>query len=199
MSDYFLGKARNAKGSADARTALVYYQQAAIYNNSDEKAPGEMGFYLVEIGQANKDKRLWEAGIGSLKEAVSKNPNNHLSVLALGHSYLYGAKIFDKKFYRLSELNLKKAITLRPHAPLALAMLGVVYYDTGRIIEAEKSLDRAIRINPRDPQAHYYYGLCFEKVGKQGLAKQEYGAALEIDGSHKKAQKAYAELAKQGF
>jgi putative inorganic carbon (HCO3(-)) transporter len=199
VSDYFLGNARNAKGNAEARTALIYYQQAITYNNSDEKAPGEMGLYLAEISQANKDKRLWKAGIDSLKEAVSKNPNNHLTRLALGHGYLYGAKIFDKNYYELSELNLKKAIALRPHAPLALAMLGVVYYDTGRISQAEKSLAKAIDINPKDPQAHYYYGLCFEKIGKQKLAKHQYAATLEIDSSHEKAQKAYLRLTRQGF
>jgi Flp pilus assembly protein TadD len=138
-------------------------------------------------------------GIECLKEAAAKNKNDYESLQYLGQGYLYGAKAFDKSNYIPAERNLGNAIKLRPNAPLALAMLGVVYYDSGRLEKAGDVLAKAIYVNPKDPQAHYYYGLYFEKIGKRDFAKRQFAITIEIDSSHEKARVAYDKLTQQGF
>jgi putative inorganic carbon (HCO3(-)) transporter len=195
--DYLLGKARFAEGNGNIKTAVKLYRRAADYNRGDEKALRELGILLADVGRTANERNTWSMGVDYLEDAASKNYGNHKSVLTLGQGYLYGAKVFDKKYYKLSETNLKKALELRPNAPLALAMLGVVYYDTGRTKQAGESLAKALYINPKDPQAHYYYGQCFEKMGKRDKAKRQYAMTLKIDASHEKARLAYDKLANQ--
>lgn len=194
LSDIYLGKARVAERAGNAVVAESMYKTSIGHNPWDDKARREYGIMLADIGRSIKNRALWLKGIAYLNEAVQLSPDNYKNLTLTGQGYLYGARVFDGKYYKDSERFLKESLKARPFYPESRAMLGVVYLETGYLDEAINHLNKAIEINPGDPQAHYYMGRYYEKLGQKNDAIKEYLTILQADGSNVKARDSYERL-----
>jgi adenylate cyclase len=76
-----------------------------------------------------------------------------------------------------------QAIALDPLNPDLHATLGyVVYLRSGRLAEAERSIRRALQINPGDAFGHYFLGEVLMLQGHHGGALAEFGKETPDDG-----------------
>ncbi len=67
-------------------------------------------------------------------------------------------------------------------------------YDTGKFLDAIKTLELAITINKTYEEAYYWMGRCFEKLDIKEQAIQNYQLALQFDPNYIEAKDALAKL-----
>jgi Flp pilus assembly protein TadD len=80
---------------------------------------------------------------------------------------------------------LKKAVELKPDLRMAHADLGVIYMDQKRYPEAATALQRAIHLDPAQPDAHYRLGRLYRATGDAKAAQREFTTVQKL---HKKAE-----------
>lgn len=78
----------------------------------------------------------------------------------------------------------RRAIELNPRALGALLNLGTVYYNAGRLAEAESCYRLALQANPRSALAHFNMGNLADERGNPGAAIQHYEEAILLDSSY---------------
>jgi len=66
--------------------------------------------------------------------------------------------------------SLEKLTRLAPGVSEVQANLGVAYYSDNRILEASKAFERALKLNPKMPQAEMMLGLCYAELGRNQQA-----------------------------
>src|SRR5256714_14306669 len=66
--------------------------------------------------------------------------------------------------------SLEKLARLAPGVSEVQANLGVAYYSDNRILEASKAFERALKLNPKMPQAETMLGLCYAELGRNQQA-----------------------------
>jgi len=66
--------------------------------------------------------------------------------------------------------SLVKLARLAPGVSEVQANLGVAYYSDNRILEASKAFERALKLNPKMPQAEMMLGLCYAELGRNQQA-----------------------------
>lgn len=82
-----------------------------------------------------------------------------------------------------TESSLRDAVTREPENFEANRQLGKLLVDHGRAAEGVPYLERASRLNPRDPELHHRLGDVEEKLGNPLDAVREYQRAAELDPS----------------
>jgi tetratricopeptide (TPR) repeat protein len=82
-----------------------------------------------------------------------------------------------------TESSLRDAVAREPENFEANRQLGKLLVDNGRAAEGVPYLERASRLNPRDPELHHLLGDVEEKLGNPLDAVREYQRAAELDPS----------------
>jgi Tfp pilus assembly protein PilF len=59
--------------------------------------------------------------------------------------------------------------------------LGLAYLNLGLLDQARKSLQEAVRLDPKDPQAHYALCVYYARAGDTQAANQEFQALKKLD------------------
>lgn len=67
-------------------------------------------------------------------------------------------------------------------------------YDTGKFLDALKTLELAITVNKTYEEAYYWMGKCFEQLDKKEQAIQNYKLALQFDPNYIEAKDALGKL-----
>ena len=67
-------------------------------------------------------------------------------------------------------------------------------YDTGKFLDALKTLELAITVNKTYEEAYYWMGRCFEQLDKKEQAIQNYKLALQFDPNYIEAKDALGKL-----
>ncbi|MFH1714921.1 MAG: tetratricopeptide repeat protein [Elusimicrobiota bacterium] len=62
----------------------------------------------------------------------------------------------------------------------ALFYRGRLLYDSGNYAEAKKDFDRAVELSPQYSKAFFYRALCYEKLGKNDLAIDDYTEIIRV-------------------
>lgn len=70
----------------------------------------------------------------------------------------------------------------------------MVFYDSGKYDEALKVLNRAVTLQNRFDEGHYWRGRCLEKLDKPGEALEEYRMALMYSTDYTEAKEALERL-----
>ena len=74
---------------------------------------------------------------------------------------------------------LERAHTANPSSAPILRSLGIAYYKSGKMPEARRALDQAIRLEPRDGTAALYLGLTAEAQNDLSAARAAYGSYVK--------------------
>jgi tetratricopeptide (TPR) repeat protein len=67
-------------------------------------------------------------------------------------------------------------------------------YDSGKYLDALKTLELAITVNKTYEEAYYWMGKCFEKLNKKEQAIQNYQLAIQFDPNYIEAKDALGKL-----
>ena len=86
--------------------------------------------------------------------------------------------------YAAAELLIKEMLEAKPDGVMALNLKAAVEMKQGNFTEAEKTLDRAISVHPRDPSAYYNLALLsLQKDGNKSAAKRYYETGRVMGGA----------------
>jgi superkiller protein 3 len=65
--------------------------------------------------------------------------------------------------------------------------LGALYLQLGQYEAAYRTLGKAARLDPRNPQAHFLHGVALERAGHPDGAALEYENTLRLNPNHPQA------------
>ena len=86
--------------------------------------------------------------------------------------------------YAAAELLIKEMLEANPNGAMALNLKAAVEMKQGNFKEAERTLDRAISTNPRNPSAYYNLALLsLQKDGNKSAAKRYYETGRAMGGA----------------
>src|ERR1022692_4102439 len=110
-------------------------------------------------------------------ETVRREVGDHPNIL-----YYLGRLDLEQRNFDSAIGNLKKAVAAKPKPPFpdTAYYLGFAYFKHGDLAAAEKWLNEAARLNPRDPLALYQLGFVDRKEGREEEAKKTLAASEEL-------------------
>ena len=115
----------------------------------------------------------------AVRQAIDKYPKNRDMVLN------FFIQLFQAKQYAEAEKVYRHYLTLNTQAPNSHYNLGALALAQGRNEEAILSLQRAVKDDPADTDAHLYLAQALEKVGKTQEAIHAYRRVLALDPHNK--------------
>jgi tetratricopeptide (TPR) repeat protein len=185
----------NTISAAEAYIQADQYDQAigvvkdALRSKPDEV---ELQFELAAVMDRAGDKPAAEKTFLAI---LDKHPDNSGTMNYLGYMWAEQGVHLDQA----AEL-LNKAVGIEPGNGAYLDSLGWAYFRQGKLELAEKYLNDAARILPRDATVHEHLGDVIAKRGDATRALSLYRAALTLDPESKdeaKLRSKIAELEKQ--
>lgn len=186
---------RNTISAAEAYVQADQYDQAiGVVRDALRAKPDDVDLQF-ELGAAlerSGDKASAEATFLAI---LDKHPENAGTMNYLGYMWAEQGVHLD----RAAEM-LNKAVTLEPGNGAYLDSLGWAYFRQGKLDLAEKYLNNAAQILPRDATVHEHLGDVLAKRGDTTRALSLYRVALTLDPESKdeaKLRSKIAELEKQ--
>lgn len=125
-----------------------------------------LGVALFELKQSDAARREFEA----VRRAVGE----HLNV----SYYLGRLDLLDQNFAGAVR-NLSQAV-VKPPFPDTAYYLGVACFKQGDLAAAEKWLQQAAQMNPRDSLARYQLALVYRQLGREDQAKKTFAESAEL-------------------
>jgi tetratricopeptide (TPR) repeat protein len=107
-------------------------------------------------------------------EAVRREVGDHANIL-----YYLGRLDLEDHNFKGAIQNLQKAVA-KPPFPDTAYYLGFAYFKQGDLTAAEKWLNQAAGLNPRDAQIPYQLGLVYRKQGNEEKAKRAFALSSEM-------------------
>jgi len=181
---------RNTISAAEAYVQADQYDQAigvvrdAIRTKPDDV---ELQFELGAALERSGDKASAEATFLAI---LDKHPENAGTMNYLGYMWAEQGVHLD----RAAEI-LNKAVTLEPGNGAYLDSLGWAYFRQGKLDLAEKYLNNAAQILPRDATVHEHLGDVLAKRGDTNRALSLYRVALTLDPESKDEAKLRSKIA----
>jgi tetratricopeptide (TPR) repeat protein len=202
LACYGLGRVRAAQGRwADAVTS---YRKACELYPPFGSAHHALSQAYRRLGKMEESKRhlvLYE--VNKSGEPVRDDPLL-TEVLTLNRSRTY----FVKRAFEFAQAGLlrdavgayERSIELDPRHPLVAvihAKLVGLYADLGQWDKVEAHYREVLRLNPRQAEAHFYYGVAAVRQGDKEKAERSFQQALEIDPRHAWAHNQIGRLLEQ--
>ena len=132
-----------------------------------------------ELGYLYYKKAEYEQANAELRLEVKNNPGYAQSYLYLGDIAMHSNDSVT------AEPLLKKALELQGDLRLAYFDLGCIYSDQRKADEALAALQRAVKLDPTQPDAHYRLARLYSQTGQKLKASQEFAKTKKL---HAKAQ-----------
>jgi len=186
---------RNTISAAEAYIQADQYDQAigvvkdALHSKPDEI---DLQFELGAVLERSGDKAGTEKTFLTI---LDQHPDNAGTMNYLGYMWAEQGVNLDRAADMLT-----KAVTLEPGNGAYLDSLGWAYFRQGKLDLAEKRLNEAAQILPRDATVHEHLGDVLAKRGDTNRALSLYRVALTLDPESKdeaKLRSKIAELEKQ--
>jgi tetratricopeptide (TPR) repeat protein len=137
--------------------------------------------YYVQVGLTQQSVEKLNKAEEYLK---SLDQNNSDVKMALGAIYL------NKQNYDKAIAEFEKSANLAPsELKLKYNSLGLAYIKKKAYAKAEKILEVAIKIDPKDKYAHNNLGFVYAQQGKLNDAKAQFSEAVKIDPTYRNAEK----------
>jgi tetratricopeptide (TPR) repeat protein len=216
-----------AKAEACHAEAQLLWKRASLAlpaaDAALEKSPGDYDA-LVAKGRALRQMGNLQEGEQALRQAIAADGSRYEAELWLGDLLRAAGRGADaiKAFRRAHQLapgepepllelaralapgaeaesSLQKALAIRPDFGAALAALGDVSLELGKLDEAEKALKRAVAISPKEADWRASLARLRLAKGDHDQALKESAVALKIVSNHGPAKLVEADaLAKRG-
>ena len=122
--------------------ALVAIQKAMRLD------PKATDLYLCQQGTAYSQLGRWDQSISSLKPYMARYPGNLWAHVYQADNY---AALGDKDAARAEVAEVQQAVALEPNSLSGYVALAVALTATGRPAEGIAAVEKAIRLNPRQP------------------------------------------------
>jgi tetratricopeptide (TPR) repeat protein len=143
-----------------AATKEAQAKNAAITKVFDE------GVQLSNAGQH-------DAAIAKFQEAVGIIPTCYNCYNNIAYSYT------AKKDYANAEEAYKKSMEVKPDDAAAYVGLAGIYFNTGKAADAKPLVEKAVSIDPSNPDAHYIYGMTLV-AENPAKAKSEFEEFMKL-------------------
>ena len=168
LANFFLGLHWRRVGQSG--TALNFLKKAQSLDPQNPAIAAEMsGAYasLADLAQA-------EVWFTKAVELDARNPD----------FWLLLARFYADNEYHLADLGLpaaRMAAGLSPDSAPAADVLGYTLLLTGDFVNAEKTLEHAVHLDPDFPSTYYHLGLLYYKQGKHTEARAAFEHTLALD------------------
>lgn len=154
--------------------AAARYFQRAIDIRPTKNAYSNLGLMHFYVGD-------YEAAIESQKAAVELQPNDHLARANLGDTLLAAGRAAEaRQAFEEANRMAASALQVNPNDPLIIMDLAWIKTGLGEQDEARRLIDRAMKLVPDDPYAHYYNGLMHNRVGNNSQAFAALQTAVDL-------------------
>jgi tetratricopeptide (TPR) repeat protein len=174
--DYFralasLGRVRAARG--DLSGAIVFYERA-VGIMPDPTFVATLGDLLALSGRGDEAEKQYilVEYIGYVNEVNQVAYNRQLALFYADHNRKLAEAV------KLAETELT-----RRHDIYAFDTLAWAYYKIGRVAEAEKAMQQALRLGTQDASLFFHAGMIAQGLGKQDDARKYLRRALETNPS----------------
>jgi tetratricopeptide (TPR) repeat protein len=181
---------RNTISAAEAYVHADQYDAAAgVIKDALRSKPDEVDlqFELGAVVERSGDKAAAEK---TFLEILDKNPENTGALNYLGYMWAEQGVHLERAATMLT-----KAVTLEPRNGAYLDSLGWTYFRQGKLDLAEKFLNDAAQILPRDATVHEHLGDVVAKRGDAIRALSLYRVALTLDPESKDEAKLRSKIA----
>jgi len=168
LAQYLLGL--HWRRAGDANQALTYLKQAQALDAQNPAVAAEIGgayASLKDLPQAE----LW------FTQAVRLEPQSREFWLLL-------ARFYTDNEYNVADFGLpaaRMAAGLNPSSALAADALGYALVLTGDALNGEKTLERALSLDPNLPSIYYHLGILYASQGKNTEAEAAFNHTLALD------------------
>ncbi len=125
------------------------------------------GEILAKMGNS-KQAEFW------FEKSISIDPNNLSLYLSVGKSYL------SKNNKRKAKMVFQRALEKFPANSKLLVDIGKVHLDFHMFKKAIFYLEKAVTIDPNDPEVHILLHICYDFLGKRGRALEEKKMAKKL-------------------
>lgn len=89
-----------------------------------------------------------------------------------------GVQFYRSEAYDFAIVQFEEAARLVPESPAIHFNLGGAYYAKDRVADAEREFRTALTLDPTHVRAHWFRGLCLERMGRFREALREFGWVL---------------------
>jgi tetratricopeptide (TPR) repeat protein len=179
-------KANALKGAFEAGVALSgenkYDEAIAKFNEVIAGAPKCVECY-TNIGTVNLRKKDYDAAEAACKKAIEVNPNSVDAYNGLATVY-NSQKKFDQAAEASTQAQKLAGAAAGPGGGGASASAvfnqGVIMWNAGKIPEAKKQFEEAVKLDPKLADAHYWLGMANLNEGKMPDAATHFDEYLKL-------------------
>jgi Flp pilus assembly protein TadD len=105
-----------------------------------------------------------------------------------------GVQFYKAEAYDLAIVQLEQAVRLAPESPGIHFNLGGAYYGKGRVADAEREFQTVLQLGPDHVRAHWFRGLCLERLERTAEAVDEFEWVLAHSTGTREARSALEEI-----
>ncbi|HKV10370.1 MAG TPA: tetratricopeptide repeat protein [Thermoanaerobaculia bacterium] len=183
-------EAGQAKGALERGNALLgqgkYAEARAAYEEGMSKLPDTSlhASILRAIADTYGKEGNTDQAVATLKKSLEFAPDDPVTLQLLVNVLASAGREEEAQAYMAK---LPAGTTVDPAIVLNL---GIKAFNAGKMEEAFKEFDRAVKENPSLPDAYYYRALVYLNQDKKAEAKADFQKLLELDPNHPNAAEA---------
>lgn len=136
---------------------------------------------LNNVGVALMNQQLTEKALAKFEEAHKADPSAVIPVVNEGIALLYLQRLPE------AEAALKQGTTMAPENARAWYALALVHLSASAPKTAIEDMQHVVKIDPSDPDAHYFLGSFYVSLADYPHAKEQFDAALKLNPLHASA------------
>jgi tetratricopeptide (TPR) repeat protein len=142
-----------------------------------------------------------DRAISSFEHAIEKDPKYALAHAGLGEAYWYKYDLTkDAKWVDQARRSCIVALTLNNNLPQVAVTLGIIEIGTGRYELAVQRLQKAMILDPMNPETYRELGKAYQALGQLGNAESTFKRGIEVQptlwSSHKELGNFYFRLSR---
>ena len=150
-------------------------------NEPGKKAAPEEAQQIAKRAMALMTKGDLAAAKKEFLKVLTLVPGNQPTLINIGLIE------YRQRNYGEAENLLRKVIRADPENGLGWLILGVIFYDAGKLDAAHAALAQAAYLLPKDPRAHHYLGVTVGKKGWYSGAEDQMRKAIALEPEYAEA------------
>lgn len=168
LSNALTAKGIEVAGETNGVSAIVYFEEAAKLDKQNDVALAKLGAIHDAIGKKDKAAAYYE-------QALALNPEHNLLYAPLGLAYLENGEIAK------AEEQLRRSDKAGIDNIDSRFLSALILFKQNKNDEALAAIDRALELDGRFVEAHYYRGQILDRLGRSDQAVVAYKGALAAD------------------